>query len=177
MRMGFLFSEVFWGVFLILIGLVIVIRVIFGIHIPLFKIAFSLFLIYLGVSVLVGGSRLKRSDNTVIFNDASFENVKPYANYDIVFGRSTIDLTKVELADKITRVKVNTVFGSSVVKINPELPVIVKVTSAFAAARFPDGNQIALGNYIYKTGKFSTQKNFLEIEANVVFGEMDIIGQ
>ena len=52
--MGFVFSEVFWGIFLIIIGLIIVVKVVFGINIPLMRIILALLLIYIGVSYLTG---------------------------------------------------------------------------------------------------------------------------
>lgn len=177
MKMGCLFcSGMFWGVLLILLGISMILKVLFNITIPIFRIAFALLLIYLGVKILLGHS-IERRKNTVFFNDSKIEYTESSDEYNVLFGKGVIDLSNVSLEKKIVEVKVNTVFAEGTIKINPALPTKILVNSAFAGARMPDGNVISFGNYTYKTKSFKENENYLKIETNVVFGSLKVVEQ
>ena len=175
MRMGFVFSEAFWGIFLIVIGLTIVVKVVFGINIPLMRIILALLLIYIGVSILLGGSCARKSSPDVIFNESRIKVGEPAAKYDIVFGKGEIDLTALKVKPGITRIKVNTVFGSGTIKLRSDQPVKIKLSSAFAGAKLPDKNLVSFGEYTYRSPGLDEGRDYLYIEASVVFGELEIV--
>lgn len=175
MRMGFIFTGVFWGVVLILIGLGVIINVVFGIKIPIFRTIFALFLIYLGVQMLTGISFWNKSKKAAIFEEKKIEVTTTSDKYDVVFGKGEIDLSGIELKDQNVRVDINTVFGGSVIKINPALPTKIIVSSAFGGAHLPDGNVVAFGQYTYKNESFKNAKKYLLINASVVFGGIEFV--
>lgn len=176
MRAGcFFFSGVFWGVLLILLGVSLLLKILFNISIPIFRIAFALLLIYLGIKILLGGHGIEKRKNTVLFNDARIEYSDAFDEYNVVFGKGVIDLSNISLGNRTIEVKVNTVFGEGAIKINPTLPTEILVNSAFAGARMPDGNTISFGNYTYKSKNFKEGENHLKITSNVVFGSLKII--
>jgi predicted membrane protein len=174
--MGFIFSGVFWGSILILLGLSVIIRIVFNVHVPLFRIVFALIIIYFGIRILVGGSwcRGNCNSNTVFFSDTKAEFAKDSKEYNIFFGKGIVDLTDSSLALQKKKIKVTTVFGSGEIRISPEVPAIVRVTSAFAGAKMPDGNIISFGEYIYKTKSYSDKSDHVRIDAKVVFGSLEI---
>ncbi len=47
--MGFLFSDIFWGIVLILTGVSIILQLVFKINIPVFPIVIAFLLIYAGI--------------------------------------------------------------------------------------------------------------------------------
>jgi hypothetical protein len=55
------------------------------------------------------------------------------------------------------------------------MPVVINVNSVFAGAHMPDNNEIAFGKYTYRTESFNDKANALVIEANAVFGELNIV--
>ncbi len=178
MKMGCLFcSGMFWGVLLILLGISIILKILFNITIPVFRIAFALLLIYLGVKILTGGFGIGRKKNTVLFNDSKIEYTESSDEYNVLFGKGVVNLSTVSLEKKTVEVKVNTVFAEGTIKINPALPTKILVNSAFAGARMPDGNVISFGNYTYKTKSFKENENYLKIETNVVFGSLKVVEQ
>jgi predicted membrane protein len=183
--MGFVFSGLFWGSLLILVGIAIIIKVVFKIDIPIVRLFFAFFFIYLGISVLVGGFSSKKA-GTIAFDDSTIdaemdfkieegETPKKKRDYNIIFGKGTIDLSKIPLADKNIKVEVNTIFGQSDVYIDPDMPIIIEASSAFAGMRMPDGDSLAFGNKNYFTKSFSKEEPYIKIEANVVFGAMRLI--
>jgi len=173
--MGFLFSGVFWGSMLILLGISVIIRILFNVHIPLFRIIFALILVYFGVKVLVGGSWFKpKYNNTVLFSEMKADLSSDSNEYNIVFGKGRINLTDTALAGKNKVIKVNTVFGAGEIRIRPDVPAIIRVKSAFAGARLPDGNIVSFGEYVYKTKSYTDSGTAIRVDAAVVFGGLEI---
>ena len=173
MKMGFIFSQVFWGIFLILLGTSFILKVVFHLDIPVFRLFVSFFLIYLGIRVLTLGFSSERNNRNMIFNDYQFQ-VNADGDYNVIFGRGVVDLTHYQI-DANTRIKVNTIFGSGLIKIDPTQPLKVKVDSAFAGARMPDGNLISFGEYTYQTPAVKEGQLYGKMEVNVVFGELQLI--
>lgn len=175
--MGFMFSEVFWGVLLILIGALVVIKAIFHVSIPIFSIIVAFILIYGGIRILMGGYGLSNPQNMVLFNDATIQVTNPMDTYNVLFGKGVIDLTKVTFTKDTPKVNINTIFGGGVIRLDPNTPVKVVVNSAFAEATIPDGNKVQFGNIIYQSKNYQAGQNSLLIEANVVFGGLEIVNQ
>ncbi|MGE5605051.1 MAG: hypothetical protein ACM3YE_05095, partial [Bacteroidota bacterium] len=69
MKMGFIFSQVFWGIFLILLGASFILKVLFHLDIPVFRLFVSFILIYMGFRVLTGGFGCERNSRNMMFND------------------------------------------------------------------------------------------------------------
>lgn len=172
MKMGFIFSQVFWGIFLILLGISFIFKVLFHLDIPVFRLFVSFILIYMGLRVLTGGFGCERNSRNMFFNDYQFK-VNTDGEYNIIFGRGVVDLTSYQ-ADANTRIKINTIFGSGLVKLDPAQPLKIKVNSAFAGARMPDGNMISFGEYTYQTPAVKEDQPYGKMEVNVVFGELQL---
>lgn len=176
--MGCLFGSMFWGLIIIIVGVVIIINVIFGTRIPIFSLIFGLILLYWGIRVITGIS-FHRSPSSVIFEEKKIETESPSGKYDVVFGKSVIDLTNVQLKEGVSKIEINTVFGSAVVKINPTMPVKIKASAAFGSARMPDETMIGFGEYSYKSDvlKQTDAKNYLLIYLHVVFGNAEVVAK
>jgi hypothetical protein len=173
--MGFIFSEIFWGVLLIILGASVVIKAVFHISIPIFPIIIAFILIYGGIRILMGGFGVSNPQNMVLFNDATIQIINPKDTYNVLFGRGVIDLTKVTLTKETPKVQINTIFGGGVIRLNPATPVKIVVNSAFAEAVMPDGNKVQFGNTSYQSKSFKEGQDYLLIEANVVFGGLEIV--
>lgn len=172
--MGFLSSGLFWGVVIVLIGLSVILNVVLGVKIPLFRIVFGLLLIYWGVSLLAGSRFGSRAGDTAVFSDTQMKPAAAAKEYNILFGRGEIDLSGVKLEPGRNRTEVNTIFGSSVIRLDPATPVRLRVSSAFGSARTPDGNTAAFGDYTWTSPEFSPESTHLDIKVDVVFGSADI---
>ena len=173
MRFGFLSGGVFWGLFLIVIGVLYTLKSIFNINIPVLRTVVALFIIYIGVSMLINSCPAKK--NNVIFDERNMSNIDSQ-EYNIIFGTGVVDLTKVKLESDLKK-EVDTVFASSTIKVDPEIPTRIVVNSAFAWAQMPDGNGIAFGQYTYLSKSYVPGEKHLEVKADVVFGEMKIVEQ
>jgi predicted membrane protein len=176
--MGFIFTGIFWGIFFLILGVTIILKTFFNINIPLFRIIFALFFIWIGIKILIGGPIFKSNKNGVVFGEARIDAGdinQSKDEYSIVFGRGTIDLTKIEL-DKINNeININTIFAYSMIKLNSEIPAVINVDSAFARAKFPDETETSFGSYTYKTKSFNEEKPYFKIKVDLIFGALDII--
>jgi predicted membrane protein len=182
-KMGFLFSGIFWGVILILLGISVIINIVFHVHVPFFRIVLALILIYAGVRVLIGGHwgsgrccSLKTA-STVVFSDAVFEK-QTGDEYTIAFGKGTMDAGAIFSGDTGRKtIRLNTIFGHSMVSIPKTLTVLVRVNSAFSGVRLPDGSLSTFGQTVYKNeaARTATDPNTIKnIELSVVFGGCEV---
>ncbi|MBN2016918.1 MAG: hypothetical protein JW794_02100 [Candidatus Cloacimonetes bacterium] len=173
--MGFIFTSFFWGAVIILFGLSIILNAIFNIKIPVFSIIIALIFIYLGLKILFGSFGIKSSKNTVVFSSSDMKSSNKNEEYNILFGRGSIDLTDVDLDDKKLSYEINVIFGKGDVFIDPIIPIIVKVSSVFASAHLPEGNVAAIGNNSYVSPAYVKGEECISVNADVVFGELNII--
>lgn len=177
--MSFLFSGVFWGLILVLLGASIIINIVFHVHIPLFRIIVALILVYFGFKVLFGGNycRAGRSDSTkVVFGESTIKAGSVNSGeYSTIFGKSTIDATDSTITDLNKKFDINTVFGETVLYVSKSVPIKIRASAAFGSAQFPNGTTISFGDYTYKTAAWQDSSGGREIKADVVFGSLRVV--
>lgn len=171
MRFGLVLNGVFWGVFLIFLGLCAIFKTVFHINISVFRIGLALLIIYIGLSMLFNGPHFRVEKNTVLFDNREIA-VDEQDEYNVVFGRGIIDLTTLPAERRTRRTEINVVFGEGIIEINPEVPMKIKVNSAFSGTKLPDGNRISMGEYIYRTENYTENNEGIQVNANVVFGSL-----
>jgi hypothetical protein len=175
---GFIFSGLFWGIVVILIGISIVITAIFpGIKIPIIQVLIAFFFIYIGIKILTGGFKApagKVDQNNVIFNEGTmhYGGDNPAKEFNVVFGKGTTRLADAQLNDGANPVKITVVFGEGIVEIDPSVPMIIHTSASFASSIMPDKTINSFGSYTYQSPSYSKDKKHLDIQANVVFGEL-----
>jgi predicted membrane protein len=177
MKMG---PGIFWGVLLIIIGLSLVIKIVFNVDFPIFKIIFAFFFIYIGLKILLGHSfkpfHERKTDNEVIFGESTFNNVENGKEYNVIFSKGNFDLRNIPLNENgPTKIKINTIFGGARILIDKNKPIRIKADAVFSGAQMPNGNSTAFGSSIYTSDSLDLTKPFLDVKADVVFGGLDII--
>ena len=168
---------VFWGILLVIIGLSIIFRLVFDVN--LFRVVIAVFLILVGIKILVGDKGIfnfKSQKDDILFGERTFTATPDNkTEYNVIFGRSEFDFRDIDFKDgKPISLRVHNVFGSSVIKLSKDTPVKIKTNSAFAGAKMPDGNSTAFGTSIYSSENFDSGGTYLYIEADVVFGNLEI---
>ena len=174
-------SGLFWGIVLIIVGLSLIIKVVFKIDFPIFKVLAAFLFIYLGIKILLGNfsfTGFHPGQNDVVFGESSFvhERTLP-SQQNVLFGKGTIDLRNISADGFPAQMTVNTVFGNSIILLNKNIPVKVFVDAAFAGVSLPDGNSVAFGSSHYQTPAFAEGKPFLKIKADAVFGSVHVIAE
>ena len=174
MKMG---AGVFWGALLILIGLALILRFVFNIDFPVVKVLFALFFIYLGLRILFGSFglfRIETGPNDVLFSEKEFIQPEHNKEYNIVFGKGNFDFTKIDLSQGSVNVKIGTVFGASLIRIDRDMPVKIEADAVFAGAQLPDGNTAVFGSSTYQSSSFNPDSSYLKIKLDVVFGGAEV---
>lgn len=176
MRMGF---GLLVGVLIVIFGLVIIINVVFHVNIPIFKILFGLFLIYLGLKIILGNwfpsPIVHRHPGDAVFKNRTYHGLPGNSDeYNAVFGKALIDLRGVELKEKITRIRVNAVFGGAEVILDKNMPVRIKADAVFGGVQLPENVAGGFGSASYQSKDFDESKNYLLIDASSVFGGIEI---
>ena len=173
MRYGCLFGGFFWGLALIVLGITLFLNVTFHISIPIFQILFAGFFVYLGVRILLGHRRHHYWSHWW-GEDRHVEVASSGDRHDTVFGRNDVDLTGIQLKET-THVEVNTVFGSSRVRIDPAVPTRILASAAFGIVLLPSGNTESFGECVWKSPGLDESKPFLVLHAAAVFGSIRIV--
>lgn len=168
------FNDFFWGILLIVIGVILLLKYILNINIPVFRTILGVLFIYIGITIIIGGTGIKDKSN-IIFSSGRIKGSSIQREYNIIFGSGTIDLSDIEIIDETKKIEVNTIFSQGTIIIKEGTPVVIKASSAFAQARTPDGVNINFGDTTYKPKDFDSSKPYIEIDANVVFGNLEII--
>ena len=160
-----MFGGIFWGTLVTILGISIIIEALFGISIPVFKILLGCWLIYWGLTFILGSSGFSQCDYV---NDKN----KNFMTYKVLFAQRVIDLRNLDFSQDMVVVKIDSVFSNTIVKINPELKTKIKASSAFSNVELPDRTQVYFGSYAYKTENLKDSKPELKIKINSVFGRV-----
>jgi predicted membrane protein len=169
--MKFLFTSLFFGTLLILWGLSLIIEAIFGISLPIIKVAFAFLLIYAGI-LLIKGLYPSENQKTIFFGSEKIHTV--YSQYKIVLGEGVIDLRDMKLADhEHSHMKVYTLMGNTIIKLNPEIPTLVYANSVLSAVNFPDKTMVSFGSYTYESDK-KTEKPRIIIDTTTALGALEV---
>lgn len=167
-----------WGAFLLLLGVALIIKVVFNVDFPIFKILVGLFIIAIGIKILFGRTLFQHGNigpNDTMFTERVYHEPDDGEEYNVIFGKGVYDFTDVDLSKGTFRAKVSTVFGGSVIKIRRDMPVRIDADAVFAGAELPDGNTAVFGNSYYQSDNYDPDSAYLHIQADVVFGGVQVI--
>lgn len=170
-------AGVFWGALLIFVGLALIIRFVFNVEFPVFKVLFAMFFIYIGIRILFGSFgmfRIETSPEDVIFNEKVFVQPENNKEYNIVFGKGNFDFTNIDLSKGNVNVKIGTVFGGSEIRIDGNMPVRIEADAVFSGAELPNGNTAVFGSSAYQSESYSPDTNHLKIKLDVVFAGVQV---
>ncbi|MFZ5939455.1 MAG: hypothetical protein ACOYXB_02670 [Bacteroidota bacterium] len=175
MKMG---AGLFWGAFLLLLGIALIIKVVFNIDFPVFKILFGLFIIFLGLKILFGRTFFHHGNigpDETVFNERVYETPENNKEYSVIFGKGVYDFTNVDLSGGSFYTEVNTVFGGSIIKIDESMPVKIEADAVFAGAELPGGNTAVFGNAHYVTPSYRPDSASVNIKVSAVFGGVQVV--
>ena len=169
-----IFGGVFMGIVFLTIGIILLLNNVFNFNINMFKLIIGIFIVLFGVFILFNGFGFQDSGN-IVFREGIIRVLEVQNEYNIVFASGTVDLSKVKIEGEVKKIKVNTIFAEGKVILNPDVPTLIKASSAFGELELPDRSSVIFSSQKYRIGDISTNQGYLEIEANAVFGKLKII--
>ena len=172
----FLFSGVFWGCFIVLLGVAVVLKAVFHIDLPIFSIFWGLFLVAVGVSLIMGGRLVGkgiRSDSAIVFGSGELRYEPAITEYSVVFSSGRTDLGKAPEGG--SGLKVNAVFARNEVILPAKIDALLVIHTAFGATTLPDGSDAShFGETSWRTKPGAKGAPKWRIEINTVFGQTEL---
>lgn len=177
-------SNMFWGIFFVVLGVLMLINYVFGMNLPVLRILFSVFIIYIGIKMLFGsfGFETKKvtTDYQAIFSKSSFQfpskdNKEANNDYQTVFGNGILDLTTLDLSQGPQKMELDNVFGQTTLILKKDTPFKVDASVVFGQISLPDKKMSSIGDWFYQSENYSQNPNHLDIKADVVFGQLVIV--
>ncbi len=161
-------SSLVWGVFIVMIGLSIIAKAVFGLDIPVIKIALGCFFIYLGLNIMFDTPRVLIG---TVRSHGHWKNTE--GQYNTIFGSETIDLSTAQYPSRPVKMKVNTVFGNSKIILNKEIPTQIKINAISATVNMPYDELELVANGVYEMGD-NNQKPLLLLTINATFATVTV---
>ncbi|MFP5518257.1 MAG: hypothetical protein ACLGGX_00005 [Bdellovibrionia bacterium] len=176
-------KNMFLGIIIITIGLLVLLNSIFGFNLPVIKILFGIALIYWGLKVLFGSFELtqkiemqkRATDREAIFAESEFSlREQNKDEYVTVFGSSTMDLSDLTEVPK-DEIEYVVVMGRSKLILPKSIPAIVYTQSVMSNTDFKEGQKNVVGSIAFKNSLYKEGEPALVVQAKVVFGDLRII--
>jgi predicted membrane protein len=169
-----LFGGVFMGIVFLTVGIILLLNTFFHFNINVFKLTIGILIILFGVFILFNGFGFQDSRN-IIFREGIIRVSEVQKEYNIIFSSGTVDLSKIKIEDEVKKIAVHTIFADGKIILNPDVPTLIRASSAFGELEFPDRSSVIFSSRNYRIGDISTDQGYLEIEANAVFGKLKIM--
>ena len=130
-------AGIFWGAFLLLLGIALIIKVVFQVEFPVFKVVVGIFLVLIGLKVLFGRTVFPShhfEPEETIFSERTYENPESGKEYTVLFAKGVYDFTNVDLSKESFHTKISTVFGGTQIIVPRDVPVRISADAVFAGA-------------------------------------------
>ena len=175
----------FWAVLFIAVGVILLIQTVFKIDLPVMRILFGVFLIYMGAKIIFGSfghgmSYFKvnkiSSDTESIFtqNEMKAKDQSGQVNkkFSTVFGSSTLDLRGLTGEELNQEIKIDSAFGRTQVKTDSTTPIKAHIDTGFAAVNIRGQKIGSFGEMDYQSPNYSADKPALKLDIDAAFGEV-----
>ncbi len=94
--------------------------------------------------------------------------------YDIIFGDGKIDLSRLPMPVENRSMKVDVIFSNGVIRINEDIPAVIRGKSVFSNVRMPDNSSVSFGETTYVTRSFREGAPHYYIVIDTVFGNAEL---
>ena len=171
--MRFLSSGIFWGFIIILFGIGILLKSVFHINIPFFKILVGIIVILFGISIIFNAINSRK---TAVFGDYNFKSGFVEKEYNIVFSKASMDVANFDFSNYNGEfIKINSVFSSTEIYLSRNFEYEIRADSAFGVVRLPNGEGVSFGNIARLENTENSELKRINLHVSSVFGEVKIL--
>lgn len=172
--MRFLSSGIFWGFIVILFGVGILLKSVFHVNIPFFKILIGIIIIFFGISFIVGAMSQRKSE--AIFRDYNFNFGTIEKEYNIVFSKGVFDFTNFNFSNYNGEfIKINSAFSKSEIYLSRNFEYEIRADSIFGVVSLPNGESVSFGNIARLENAENSGLKRINLHVSSVFGETKIL--
>ena len=168
-----LFSGLFWGILLMIGGILFIVRNYVNVNIPIFRILFGLLLIYWGLSIIFGGFVHTDSHSAVFSGNKTLKLTEDNNEYNIIFGSGEIDLTDYNMLMRMKRIEVNAIFGQAIVTVPDNVTIKLDANAVFGEAKTPKKKSVFIGENKGVINEMQGTEQ-IEMEVNAIFGSVEV---
>lgn len=172
--MRFLSSGIFWGFVVILFGIGILLKSVFHINIPFFKIFVGIVVILFGISIIFDAVKFKKIE--AVFGDYNFNSGTIQKEYNIVFSKAAMDISNFDFSNYNGEfIKINSVFSSSEIYLSRDFQYEIRAESSFGTVRLPNGENVSFGNIARLENAENSELKRINLHVSSVFSEVKIL--
>lgn len=170
-------GSLFWGFLLILIGVVIIINILLGLNIPIFKIFFAALFIYFGITLLMPDKcKSWRKSYYRCYSNYSRSSIDQTdsangEDYKACFTSATINLNSWANINYSKTIRISAQFSDLKVDLPEGLPVRVKASPSFSTIVLPNGE-----NNVEYTNLYGAGEPILTVYIDAVFSNVIVRG-
>ena len=171
--MRFLSSGIFWGFIIILFGIGILLKSVFHINIPFFKILVGIIVILFGISIIFNAINSRK---TAVFGDYNFKSGFGEKEYNIAFSKASMDVANFDFSNYNGEfIKIDSVFSSTEIYLSRNFEYEIRADSAFGVVRLPNGESVSFGNIVRLENTENSELKRINLHVSSVFGEVKIL--
>ena len=172
--MRFLSSGIFWGFVVILFGVGILLKSVFHVNIPFFKILIGIIIIFFGISFIVDAMSQRKSE--AIFRNYNFNFGTIEKEYNIVFSKGVFDFTNFNFSNYNGEfIKINYAFSKSEIYLSHNFEYEIRADSVFGVVSLPNGESVSFGNIARLENAENSGLKRINLHVSSVFGETKIL--
>ena len=172
--MRFLSSGIFWGFIVILFGVGILLKSVFHVNIPFFKILIGIIIIFFGISFIVDAMSQRKSE--AIFRNYNFNFGTIEKEYNIVFSKGVFDFTNFNFSNYNGEfIKINSAFSKSEIYVSRNFEYEIRADSVFGVVSLPNGESVSFGNIARLENAENSGLKRINLHVSSVFGETKIL--
>ncbi len=161
-----------WGLVLIIVGILFILRTFWGIHFPVFRVVISLILIGIGIVLIMGRFGFRRGDNSTVFSESRISYNPSEKSYGCIFGKLSLDLTTIDPNVK-KEIEVFCTFGEVIINVGKDAKLMIESSTTFGETKIP-GKEYNFGSGKYQSPNYSPDEPYLLLKTKVVFGSMKV---
>ncbi len=160
---------VFWSVFLIVIGILLLVKLLFHLEFNWFSAAFAVLLLESGISLLIyarsGGPHAYHFEGgTHLFMVGRIVSGADDKQVNVIFSDAQVELPAM-LPEKM---EINSIFSNAVVQLPAGWSARASCSCAFGSLTTPEGNLSGFGQKVFIVGEGQQ----CQLTLNAVFGQL-----
>lgn len=162
-----------WTILLIIIVVVIIaphlLKFVFSTTAILIVIAFILFIL----KKYTNKNSFSKMDGMFMSGEVKVTDI--HNEYDFTFSNIILDYIELLTPLQDRNIKIDVNFSKCVIKLNPNVPVLIRIDSSFANVTFPNNSRITFGEQSYTTSAYKGELPCLYVNVDAAFSDVKII--
>ncbi len=168
--MNISYTSFFFGFLLIIIAFAFIVRIIFKIKIPVFKLILALIFLIVGFKLISYSIPALRTDNFAIFDKKNFKDYKYKNLYITTFSQTKLNLRNVSFQNDISEITIINFGSDFTLYYDNNYPTKLKITNVLSHTETPKEDLNTFGKITIYTSTYDRMQKHLSIKVITIFG-------